>query len=307
VPSPTTDASRTLTGVGLAATAWAAFSAQDAIIKYLVVTIPVPEMLFVRSLLITLAASLVLRRSEFVVMLQRRSLAAIGVRAGFILVAWLTYYAAARWLSLPALVTIYFAAPLFVVALAGIMLGETPGPARWGATIIGFVGVVVAADLSAAPSALPALMVLFAAFCWAVVSILTRSLTQAITTKALMVGTNVVFVFACALVGPFLFVVPSPFECGLLLLLGICGGVGQFFLFQGMRLAQASAIAPFEYSSFAWATLWGWLVFGDLPTPHVLTGGAIILGAGLFLLAAESRRRATLNAQARAVNFTAAP
>jgi S-adenosylmethionine uptake transporter len=122
-----------------------------------------------------------------------------------------------------------------------------------------------------------------------------------------MVGSNIVFVFVCALVGPFVFVRPSLFECGLLLALGLFGGVGQFFLFQGMRLAQASAIAPFEYSSLAWATLWGWLIFGDLPTPHVLTGGAIILGAGLFLLAVESRRRATLRAQAQAVNFTTAP
>jgi S-adenosylmethionine uptake transporter len=306
--SPAADASRTLTGVALAATAWAAFSVQDAIVKWLVVTIPVPEILFARSLLITLAASFVLRRSEFVIMLQKRSLAAIGLRAGFILAAWLTYYVAARSLSLPALVTIYFAAPLFVVALAGVMLGETPGLARWAATIVGFVGVVVAADLNAAPSALPALLVLFGAFCWAVVSILTRSLTQAITTRALMVGTNLVFVVVCGLVAPFMFVKPSVFECGLLLALGLCGGVGQFFLFQGMRLAPASAIAPFEYSSLAWATLWGWLVFGDLPTPHILTGGAIILGAGLFLLGAESRRRATQTAESRAAaNFTAAP
>ncbi len=301
------DASRTLTGVAMAFAAWAAFSLQDATIKYLVTTIPVPEILFARSVEITLVASLALRRSQFAIMLERRSLAAIGVRALFILVAWLTYYAAARSLSLPALVTLYFAAPLFVVALAGVTLGETPGLARWGATIVGFVGVVIAADLNAAPSVAPALLVLTAAFCWAATSILTRSLSLAISTTALMVGTNFVFVIACALVAPFVFVTPSLGEIALLLLLGVFGGVGQFFMFQGMRLAPASAIAPFEYSSLAWATLWGWLIFSELPSPHVLLGGAIILSSGLFMLAVERRRAAVRSRGRAAANFTASP
>ncbi len=305
-----TDASRTLTGVALAAAGWAAFSLQDATMKWLVTSIPVPELLFVRSLAIVVVASFALRRSQFALLVTRPNLMAIGVRAGFILAAWLTYYGAARSLSLPQLVTLYFAAPLFVVALAGATLGEKPGLARWGATIVGFTGVVVAADLNGAPSVLPALLVLFAAFCWAVTTIFTRSLSLAVSTSALMVGTNFVFVVACGLVAPFLFVWPSLSECGVLFLLSLFGGVGQYFMFQGMRLAPASAVAPFEYSSLAWATLWGWLVFGDLPTRHVLIGGAIILASGLFMLAIESHRRTSKTRRqggAEPANFTAAP
>jgi S-adenosylmethionine uptake transporter len=194
--------------------------------------------------------------------------------------------------------------------MAGVTLGEKPGLARWGATIVGFIGVIVAADLNGAPSVTPALLVLFAAFCWAVTAIFTRSLSLGISTSALMVGTNFVFVVVCGLAAPFLFVWPSPRECGLLALLSLFGGLGQYFMFQGMRLAPASAVAPFEYSSFAWATLWGWLIFGDLPTRHVLIGGAIILGSGLFMLAIESRRRAAASEAHSAdesANFTAAP
>jgi S-adenosylmethionine uptake transporter len=304
------DASRTLTGVSLAAAAWAAFSLQDAIIKWLVAAIPVPEILFARSLAIVVVASFALRRAQFALLLKRRNLASIGVRAGFILAAWLTYYAAARSLSLPELVTLYFAAPLFVVALARVTLGEVPGLARWGATIVGFVGVVVAADLGGAPSAAPTLLVLFAALCWAMTTLLTRSLSLSISTSALMVGTNFVFVVACGLAAPFIFIWPNLFDFGLLLLLSLFGGVGQFFMFQGMRLAPASAVAPFEYSSLAWATLWGWLVFGDLPTRHILIGGAIILASGLFMLAIESRRRlaaARPECEPAPANFTATP
>lgn len=301
------DASPTLTGIALAATAWAAFSVQDAIVKWLTATVPVPEILFVRSVGIVALAALALRRSQIAVLLEKSSLVAIGVRSAFILAAWLTYYTAARSLSLPALVTLYFAAPLFVVALAGITLGEKPGLARWAATIAGFIGVVIAADFKGAASVTPALLVLTAALCWAATTILTRSLSLAISTAGLLVGTNFLFIFACGLAAPFVFVRPSAAECALLLLLVLFGGLGQFFMFQGMRLAPASAVAPFEYSSLAWATLWGWLIFGDLPRPHVLVGGAIILFSGLFMLAAERRRRrAAIAAQGRAAaNFTA--
>jgi drug/metabolite transporter (DMT)-like permease len=107
-----------------------------------------------------------------------------------------------------------------------------------------------------------------------------------------------------------MFVLPNLFEFGLLLLLSLFGGVGQFFMFQGMRLAPASAVAPFEYSSLAWATLWGWLVFGDLPTRHILVGGAIILASGLFMVAIEGRRRLAATrpeGEPAPANFTATP
>jgi S-adenosylmethionine uptake transporter len=57
-----------------------------------------------------------------------------------------------------------------------------------------------------------------------------------------------------------------------------------------LRRAPASALAPFEYSSLAWAIFWGWAIFGDFPTRHILIGATIILGSGLFMLLVESRR-----------------
>ena len=284
------EASRTLTGIALTACGWAAFSAQDAIVKWLVVRLPVPEVLFARSVMIVALASLLARRADLGVALQWRNLAAIAVRGVLIFVAWLAYYSASRSLQLAELVTLYFAAPLFVVAMSNPLLGEIVGPWRWLAAGVGFGGVLVAADLSAAPDVWPALLTLFAALCWAVTTILARSLSQAVSTAALMVGGNLVFVVACGALAPFVFVWPDAFSVELIVLLGLIGGLGQFFLFEGLRRAPASAVAPFEYSLLAWAILWGWVVFGDLPSRHVLTGATIILSAGLFMLFIESRR-----------------
>jgi S-adenosylmethionine uptake transporter len=279
-----------LAGVALAAAGWAAFSVQDAIIKLLVVDLPVPEILFTRSIAIVIVAALAMRPRDLGATMEKRNLAAIGVRSVLILAAWLAYYTAARALTLPALVTLYFAAPLFVVALSRATLGEIVGPARWVATIVGFIGVLVAADLAEAPSILPALLAVFAAFCWAATALLTRSLSRTVSTAALMVGTNLVFVVACGATTPYLFVAPTLGQLSLLLLLSVFGGLGQYFAFQGLRLAPAAAVAPFEYTSLAWATFWGWLIFGDLPSRHVLMGGAIILLSALVMLVVEGRR-----------------
>jgi S-adenosylmethionine uptake transporter len=284
------EASRTLTGIALAVCGWAAFSAQDAIVKWLVIKIPVPEVLFARSVMIVLLASVVVRRQDLSAMMQKRNLMAVGSRALLIFVAWLAYYSASRSLQLAELVTLYFAAPLFVVAMSNPVLGEIVGPWRWLATVVGFGGVIIAADLSQTPNIWPALLALFAALCWAGTTILARSLSQAVTTAALMVGSNLVFVIACGLAAPFIFIWPDAFSFGLIIVLGLVGSVGQYFLFEGLRRAPASALAPFEYTSLAWAILWGWAIFGDFPTHNVLIGATIILASGLFMLLIESRR-----------------
>jgi S-adenosylmethionine uptake transporter len=76
----------------------------------------------------------------------------------------------------------------------------------------------------------------------------------------------------------------------LIVALGVVGSVGQYFLFEGLRRAPASALAPFEYTALAWAILWGWLIFGDAPTRNVVIGAAIILCSGLCMLFIERRR-----------------
>ena len=81
--------SRPLVGALLALAGWAAFSLQDAIVKMLVVSLPVPEVLFGRSIFIVAVSSLIVRREEYAVMAKPRNASAIALRSALILVAWL--------------------------------------------------------------------------------------------------------------------------------------------------------------------------------------------------------------------------
>jgi S-adenosylmethionine uptake transporter len=289
MPASPFPASRTLTGIAMAVSGWAVFSAQDAIVKWLVVKLPVPEVLFARSVIVAAVASFALRRADLAALAQPRHVAAIVLRAILILAAWIAFYSASRSLPLAQLVTLYFAAPLFVVALSLPLLGETVAPWRWLATLAGFGGVVIAADIAAAPDLRPAALALFAALCWALTTILVRTLSKRVSTVAMMASSNFAFVVACLAAAPFVFSPVDIFDLGLMLALGLIGCVGQWLLFESLRHAAPSAL--FEYSSLLWATLWGWVVFGDWPGRPTFVGAVIILASGLFALYFESRRR----------------
>jgi len=282
--------SRPLSGAALAMGAWAAFSLQDAIVKYLVVTLPVPEVLFTRSLVIVALACLLAKRADLASMAAWRNSAAIAVRSAAIFLAWLAYYRASRSLQLAEMITFYFAAPLFVVAMSGPLLRETVGAGRWLATMVGFGGVVIAADPTGAASLTPALLALLAALCWAVATLLARSMTRGISTATMMLGSNLAFALACGALAPTLFVWPDGRSLALMAALGCVGGLGQYLWFEGIRRAQASLLAPLEYTMLAYAIVWGWLIFGDLPGRRTLTGAAIILVSGLATLFIEARR-----------------
>ena len=96
------------------------------------------------------------------------------------------------------------------------------------------------------------------------------------------------FSLICALAGlatwPLGWIVPTSGELAALILIGICGGLAHILLTESYRLAPASLIAPFDYTSMLWALLLGFLVFGEVPGLLVYVGAGIIVAAGLFVI-----------------------
>jgi drug/metabolite transporter (DMT)-like permease len=83
---------------------------------------------------------------------------------------------------------------------------------------------------------------------------------------------------------------PTAIDAAAMLGSGLMNGVGQYWWTRALYLAPASAVAPFYYFMLVWAMLFGFLVWGDVPTLSLLIGSAIVVGSGLFLLWRESGR-----------------
>jgi drug/metabolite transporter (DMT)-like permease len=200
-------------------------------------------------------------------------------------------FAGLGMLPLPEVTAIGYAAPLLTVIFAAMFLGEQVRAFRMTAVALGLVGVLIVLSprlsLGAEVSdreALGAMVVLTSAVFAALAQVFVRKLVQTETTA------SIVFWFSCtsallALVTlPFGWVWPTPGEAALLVLAGLLGGVGQIFLTQSYREADASVVAPFEYVSMLFAIAIGWLVFAEAPTLPMLIGAALVVGAGILII-----------------------
>lgn len=277
-----------LFGIALACIGYSLFAVQDAIVKWLVADYSVPQILFLRSIIIVIFAGIFVRRRRHPSILKSAQRGLLLTRALLMFVAWLAYYSSARHLGLAEITTMYFCAPVIVVVLSIFVLREKVGPVRWLACIGGFAGVVLAANPAEAPSLIPAGMVLFAGFCWAGSVILLR-LSHAESTMNQMMATSFLFVVACGAALPWVWKSPDLFDWCLMIGLGCVSAAGQYLLYEGFRHAPASTLAPIEYSGLVWAFLYGYLIWAEVPTPNVFAGALLIVASSLALIWWERR------------------
>ena len=121
--------------------------------------------------------------------------------------------------------------------------------------------------------------------------VLLRKLALQERTVVQMVLNNAFFLVTAGLPMLYLWHTPSLPQAALLVLAGCIAGCGQFTLFEGMKRAPASVVAPFEYTALLWAFLLGYLIWGDVPRDEVFVGAAMIVGAGVLIIASEHFRR----------------
>jgi S-adenosylmethionine uptake transporter len=278
-----------LTGIALAALGYSLFAIQDALVKWLVADYSVPQILFVRSVIIVIFAAIMVRHERHPSILKSPHKRSLAIRAALMLGAWLSYYSAARHLGLAEITTMYFSAPVMVVILSIFILKEKVGLVRWIASIAGFVGVILAANPAETPDLVPAGMVLFAGFCWAWSVILVRLVSRSESTFNQMMATSFLFAVVCGAMLLWLWKTPDINGWILMISLGLVGSAGQYFLYEGFRYAPASALAPIEYSGLIWAFLYGYLIWHEVPQINVFVGAILIVASSLSLVWWERR------------------
>ena len=213
------------------------------------------------------------------------------LRSTMLLGATICFFAGLRSLPLAEGSAILFVAPILIVMLSGPVLGERPTRSRWIASITGFAGVLILLHPGSAVFHPATLLLLAAALCNALYSMLTRKLLHEDVHTTL---------FYSALVGTVALTVALPWgidqvkftlsDGGLLLLLGLLAGLGHWFLIAAYFLAPASLLTPFTYVQMLWAVIYGYVIFGQLPDRWSVLGIVVIVASGVFLAIMEHRR-----------------
>jgi drug/metabolite transporter (DMT)-like permease len=274
-------------GILLTSLAYFLFSVHDGMIKLLVETTTVWQILFCRSLTILFGCFAMGGKGLFRETTASPVIKPLLIRSFILLAAWLCYFNAAKYLPLADITTLYFAAPVVVILLAIPMLGEHVTWPRWLAVGIGFLGVVIATNPTGMSIEWPVYLALLAACLWAFATVLLRRTAMGARTPVQMVVTNFFFLLLTAPMTINSWVSPDGTGSLLLLAVGIIGGIGQLAFFEGMRRAPISVIAPFEYTALVWAFILGYAIWGDIPGYNVILGALLIASAGIIIILGE--------------------
>lgn len=194
-------------------------------------------------------------------------------------------------LPLPEVTAIGYAAPLLVVIFAAMFLGEEVRAFRLSAVALGMAGVLIvisprlSVDASVtADETLGAIVVLMGAMLAALAQVFVRKLVQTEGTAAIVFWFSVTSSVLALFTLPWGWVAPSWPVVAMLVMAGLMGGIGQIFLTSSYRFADASLVAPFDYTSMLLALIIGYFVFDEVPTGTMLIGAAIVIFAGVLII-----------------------
>jgi len=279
-----------LTGIALMCGALACFACLDTMAKLLnhyMDTLQVVWARYTGALIVALAISNPFARPSL--MKTARPGLQVG-RSVLLLFSTLLNFFALRWLQLDQAMAIVFSTPFFIAILSGPVLGEWVGWRRWSAISLGFAGVLLVARPGFGGIHPAALISLAAAVFLAGYSISTRMLSRTDSNETTLFYSNLVGAAAMLPVLPFVWTTPSnPVVILVMTVCGVFGTVGHYLLIIAHRMTPPAVLAPFIYTQIVWATLLGYLVFGDEPSRWTVAGAAIVVASGLYILYREQR------------------
>jgi drug/metabolite transporter (DMT)-like permease len=269
-------------GILLVIAASFGFASMDAMSKVLAQDHAILQILWFRYMVFTVFALAIARRRGVrrTLISQRPWLQAF--RALLLVAENAVFVLAFRYLPLADVHALGASAPLMVVALSVVLLGETVGIRRWSAVLVGFVGVLIIIRPGLQEIEWPLLIPLVGALMWALYQILVRLCSRTDGSDTTLLWSALVGLAATSVTGPFVWVPPDREAWVLLVVLAVAGSIAHYALIKGLQLAEASAVQPYTYTLLVFAAFWGLAVFGDIPDAWTILGATIIVGSGLY-------------------------
>jgi len=183
--------------------------------------------------------------------------------------------------------TIVFAAPLIVTALSVPFLGEHVGWRRWLAVVAGFIGVLIVLRPGRGMFTPASIAVLIAAFCWAGLSLTARKLASTESSFSLSVYITAGPLVASTFLLPGNYTAPTAEAWTLFIAAGLSSALAWVGIVGGYRRASPVVLAPFEYTALIGAAIAGYLIWDEVPDRWVVSGGAIIIASGIYIVYRE--------------------
>jgi drug/metabolite transporter (DMT)-like permease len=279
-----------LIGIALMCGAVALFACLDATAKYLSTQMDSLQIVWARYTSAFLLTFIVSNPLTHAGLLHTRSLKLQITRSLLLVGSTALNFMALRWLQLDEALSIIFTFPFLVAIISGPILGEWFGWRRWSAIGFGFIGVLLITRPGLGGMHPAAFITLGATICYSLYAVITRIVSRVDSNQTSLFYANFIGALLMLPVIPFVWRPPSDWIiAAMLVITGVLGSTGHYFLIAGHKLAPASVLAPYVYTQLVWVIILGYLVFGQVPNNWTIAGAAIVIASGLYLLNRERR------------------
>lgn len=268
------------------------FSAVDAQAKYLTQHLPSMQIVWARQIglvlgvlvLITLHGRAILRTGFPMLQIGR------GVAAALSAALFIT---GLNFVALADAVSVTFVAPLVVTMLAAVLLGEHVGLHRWTATIVGFLGTLIVIRPGFESFHPGLLLPLMAAVLFAIRQVISRHIGARDPTETTLAYTALTAFLMLSVVQPFIWQPIGSVKLVIIMTsMSIMAALGEFLVIRALEVGQAVFVSPLHYTIILWASLYGYLIFGQFPDLWTWVGSFVIMISGLYVLRRERKRAA---------------
>jgi len=256
----------------------------DVVAKLLTENFDTPQIVFLRSLFALPFALMICYQQKAIPQLKTplwgwqiyRGLLTSGAHFGF--------FYGLIYLDLVTALMLAYISPVLIVLAAKLLLGERVALKGWLGVMCAFSGVVIILDPGELIFQPSMFAVLASAVCWALLSISNRQLSDRLDPSVLAFYTSPISILIAALLMAGGWQEPTLKEWGLFILIAFFGAATHFLAALAYKYANASTIAPLEYSNLLWASIAAWLIWGKLPESIIWIGGGFIIVGGLISL-----------------------
>ncbi len=291
---------RPVLGVFLKLSSVVLLSCLAACVKYLGDSVPTGQIIFVRGVISVLVLGFIAWRFDGLQVLRTDRLRSHAVRSLSGTASMFCWFTALTLIPLADFTAISFTAPMFLTVLAMVLLGERIHAYRWTALAIGFVGVLITIGphLTLGGSSFGVVVAFGAAVFSALAIVTLRSMSGSGGEHPLAITFyfSLTTVICSALTAVAGWPMPTPEQWLFIVISALFGVSGQLLMTMSYRYAEASTLAPLDYTNLLLAVALGYYFFAEVPHWSMWVGAPLVITAGLIILWREYRRYAAVPA-----------
>jgi len=259
-------------------------------IRYTTQQMPAAEVAFFRNAFgLVVILPMLVRYGPSLFYTQKLGLHAL--RAVLNVVSMLAFFLGLSLTPLARATALSFTAPLFTALLSALLLGEVFRWRRWTAIVCGFLGTLVILRPGLQAFDLGSLLIVASSLLWGLAIIDIKVLGRTESTMTITAYVTVLMIPLTLLPAVYVWETPPVHLWGWLAFIGIIGTLGQIVVTDALKLADMTVLMPLDFLKLVWATMFGIVLFAEVPDLYTWIGAAIVFGSSCYIVWRESKVR----------------